>query len=260
MSDFDHTSIAVRDAPRHLAWLRRHLGATPLLGQVLPGFRYVLSHLGDARAGARLELMDAAGPPGPRHGPGFLRHFLDRHGEGPHHLTFTVPDVGHAIERVERLGLTVVNTDLAHPPWRETFIRPDEVHGVVIQLADTSVGYPPTAELLATRDRDPTRLPGNREGRDPHWWTAAWQVPPGPVAYLRSTTLRSTDPALSHRLFAEVLGGEVLGGEGGEPVYRWPGGVLVVRPARTPGVDRLTLAGGPGDFHIGTARFTQEET
>lgn len=247
MSDFDHTSIAVEDAPWWLAWLRRRLGATPLLGQVLPEFRYVLSHVGDATRGGRLELMDATGP-------GFLRRFLDRHGAGPHHLTFTVPDVERAIERVERLGLTVVRTDLAHPPWRETFILPDAVHGVVIQLADTSIGYPPTAELLATRDRDPDRLPGNREGRDPHWWSAAWRVLPGPVAYLGATTLRTTDPALSHRLFAEVLGGQ-----GGGPEYRWPGGVLVLRPAATPGIDHLTLTGGPdGGFRIGTARFIQE--
>ncbi|MDF5758293.1 VOC family protein [Spongiactinospora sp. TRM90649] len=253
--EFDHTSIAVRDAPRWLGELRRGLGATPLVGEVLPEFRYVLCHLGDATGGTRLELMDAA----PGGGSGFLRRFLDRHGESAHHLTFTVPDVEHTIAEVGRLGLSVVKTDLAHLPWRETFIPPDAVHGVVIQLADSSVGFPPTAELLATRERDPARLPGNREGRDPGWWDFAWEVPPGPVATLRSTTLRTTETGLSHRLFAGVLGAAARRADGGTE-YRWPRGTLLVRPAAAGGVEHLTITGPAGAaFPVGRIPLIQED-
>jgi hypothetical protein len=84
--DLDHTSFAVDDA---LAWarrLRRDLGATPIAGEVLPAFRYVLLYVGTVTSGARIELLDPVGD-------GFLTRFLERHGTGPHHLTFTVPDL-----------------------------------------------------------------------------------------------------------------------------------------------------------------------
>ncbi|MQA03760.1 MAG: hypothetical protein GEV07_13910 [Streptosporangiales bacterium] len=192
-------------------------------------------------------------------GSGFLQRFLDRHGEGVHHLTFVVPDVEQAIRQVTELGLTLVSTDLAHPPWRETFIFPDAVHGVVIQLADSSVGYPPVEELLATRDRDPSWVPNNREGTDPTWWDFMWDVEPGPTATLRSTTLRSTDPELSRRLFHDVLGADVRQGDHGTE-YLWHGRVLEVLPADVAGIDRLTVAGSPvSTVRIGNATLVRED-
>lgn len=107
-----------------------------MAGEVRRAFRYALCQVGEPEHGGRLELMD----PKPGGGNGFLQRFLDKHGEGAHHLTFIVPDVEQAIRQVTELDRTVVNTDHSHPPWRETFIFPDAVHGVVIQLADTSVG------------------------------------------------------------------------------------------------------------------------
>lgn len=253
--EFDHTSIAVRDAEAWLRRLRRDLGVEVLVGEVLPQFRYVLSQVGAPGHGGRLELMDAA----PGHGSGFLQRFLDRHGEGVHHLTFVVPDVERTIRDVERLGLTLVNTDLAHPPWRETFIFPDAVHGVVIQLADSSVGYPPVEELLGTRDRDPSWVPNNREGTDPTWWEYIWDVEPGPAATLRSTTLRSTDPELSHRLFADVLRADVHECDGGT-AYDWDGRVLEVLPGDVAGIDHLTVVGSPAPtVRLGNATLVRED-
>ncbi|QIZ37694.1 VOC family protein [Saccharopolyspora sp. ASAGF58] len=255
-TDFDHTSIAVHDAPSWLRRLRGTLGATPLVGQVLPEFRYVVCQLGDEHSGGRLELMDAQ----PDETDGFLTRFLRRHGETAHHLTFLVPDVARTIEQVRELGLRVVKTDLTHTPWRETFLPPDDVHGVTIQLADSDVGYLPLRELLGTRTRDPARVPGNREGREPGWWEFAWDVPAGPLVRLRSTTLRSTDPAFSHRLFADVLDAETHPRHDGVE-YRWPGGSLVVRPDTVAGISHLTVTGGPAPrYRIGATILVQEHT
>src|SRR5579884_2097732 len=46
--------------------------------------------------GARLEVLQ---PWRTAENP-FLRRFLDRHGRGPHHLTFKVPDISEALEAV----------------------------------------------------------------------------------------------------------------------------------------------------------------
>ena len=150
--DLDHTSFAVHDA---LAWagrLRRELGATPIAGETLAEFRYLLLYVGDATDGARIELLE------PR-GVGFLSRFLERHGIGPHHITFTVPDLRAAVERVRAVGATVVGEDYENPSWQEAFVAPDGIHGVVIQLAHSDSDYPGPAELLASTDREPGPVP-----------------------------------------------------------------------------------------------------
>lgn len=116
--DLDHTSFAVHNALEWGMRLRRDLGATPIIGEALSEFRYLLLYLGSAAQGARIELIEPTGP-------GFLQRNLEKRGEGPHHITFTVPDVGVAVAAARSLGLTVVGEHYEHPPWREAFIMPD---------------------------------------------------------------------------------------------------------------------------------------
>src|SRR5699024_2005377 len=99
--DLDHTSFAVHNALEWAHMLRRELGATPIAGEALAEFRYLLLHIGTADTGARLELLEPAGP-------GFLTRFLDKRGAGPHHVTFSVPDLRTTVSQVRELGLTVV--------------------------------------------------------------------------------------------------------------------------------------------------------
>jgi catechol 2,3-dioxygenase-like lactoylglutathione lyase family enzyme len=242
--DLDHTSFAVHDAMGWARRLRRELGATPIAGEVLPEFRYLLLHVGTAEDGARLELLDPTGP-------GFLARSLATRGEGPHHVTFTVPDLRGTVAQVRSLGATVVGESYEHPPWREAFVLPDSRHGVVVQLAQSDRAYPTPAELLATRERDTARFPSTRGAVDPLWWAELWDTPPGATARLGATHLASTDLAFSRRLFHEVLGGRVQVGEDLE--FSWPSGSLHVHAADAAGVVGMSLRGGPGELRIGSA-------
>lgn len=242
--DLDHTSFAVPDALTWAHRLRSELGATPIAGETLPDFRYLLLYIGDATSGARLELLEPVRE-------GFLTRFLDRHGAGPHHITFTVPDLEAAVDAARAAGATVVGEEYEHPAWREAFIAPDVVHGVVIQLAQSDRSYPERAELLRTTARDITSFPSSRGATDPLWWTSLWQTPAGGSAQLGATWLGSTDLEFSRRLFADVLGGEVQ--EGPDRLrLLWPGGSLDVHPSEIPGVTGMTLHGAPpGGFTLG---------
>ena len=124
--DLDHTSFAVEGAVSWAQLLRRKIGAVPVAGEVLAGFRYLLLYVGTARSGARLELLEPTGD-------GFLRRFLDKHGAGPHHLTFTVPTPALALHVSERSGGGAIEkerTDVAnwqlvlHGPSYRSFNRP----------------------------------------------------------------------------------------------------------------------------------------
>lgn len=232
--DLDHVSFAVRDAASWGRRLRRELGATPVAGEALPDFRYLLLHVGTEDGGGRVELIEPVGE------GGFLSRFLDGHGEGPHHLTFVVPDLASAIRDVIAWGGRVVGEDLDHAPWREAFVMPDARHDVVLQLAQTDRTFPTARELLASRTRDAAALPSNRGATDPDWWTEVWDEPAGPVGVARDIHLRVTDLARSSVLFGEILGGRPEPGVDGIRL-RWPGGALQLHPHARAGVARVDI-------------------
>ncbi|WP_268778037.1 VOC family protein [Sphaerimonospora mesophila] len=247
----DHTSFAVHDAMSWARRLRRELGATPIFGEQLAQFRYLLLHVGTADDGARLELLE------PR-GEGFLTRFLDARGEGPHHITFVVPDLRTTVVRARALGLTVVGEDYDHPPWCEAFIAPDAKHGVVIQLAQSDRSYPPVDRLLSTRTRDVENLPSSRGATEPLWWTPLWETAPGAVARLGTTHLGSTDLEFSRLVFGELLGARVTEDDSALDLS-WPGGSVRVHASERPGVTGMSLRGGPADgIAIGRARLGTE--
>src|SRR6202140_1023796 len=64
--------------------------------------------------GGRVEILQ---PWQPEYNP-FLRRFLDRHGPGPPHLTFKVPDLALAIDLARDAGFTSVGVDLGNADWK----------------------------------------------------------------------------------------------------------------------------------------------
>ena len=131
MLALDHTAIAVNELSAALPLYRDLLGGVP------SGYER-LSHKGFAWLtlrypnGSQIELLAPTGP-------GFLRTFLDRYGEGPHHMTFIVSDLRVAVERARAAGLRVVDEDYNDPRWQEAFISPRSAFGTIVQLAQTNL-------------------------------------------------------------------------------------------------------------------------
>jgi len=197
--DLDHVAVAAER--RDLTWQRygsdlpgRYLG-----GGVGVGFaNYQMAYAGGMRLEvlepARVELND------------FLRRFLDRSGPGPHHLTFKVDDIERAIAEVEAAGYRPVGVQLEGDNWKELFLHPRDIPGVVVQVAWAG---PETWEAPSPP------FPPRRTQAD-----AALERVVHAVAAL--------DEGL--RLFAGLLGGEERG-RGRGPDGRWidlgwPGGVV----------------------------------
>jgi methylmalonyl-CoA/ethylmalonyl-CoA epimerase len=78
-------------------------------------------------------------------GDGFVQRFLDRRGEGVHHVTFKVPDILASIAHVRSTGVELINVSTDHPGWKEAFIHPKDAHGVLLQLAQSSFSDEETA-------------------------------------------------------------------------------------------------------------------
>jgi methylmalonyl-CoA/ethylmalonyl-CoA epimerase len=142
--ELDHVAVAVRSIKAALSLFRDALGGEYLMGGDQDGsWRWVQLRYAN---GHKVELLEPLGE-------GFVSRFLDRHGEGLHHITFKTDDIRAAIARVEELGYELVDVNLDDPHWKEAFLRPSKAHGTLIQLAQSSV-----PEEVAAKRSQPSNL------------------------------------------------------------------------------------------------------
>ncbi len=147
-ASLDHVAVAVErwsDAwPRYAV----ELGGQWSSGGLNVGFgpaQLTFANLG------RVEILQ---PWKPEDNP-FLRRFLDRHGPGPHHLTFKVPDLASAIDRARQAGFSPVGIDLSNGEWKEAFLHPRQATGIVVQMAQAAHAWespPPEGFPLSRRE------------------------------------------------------------------------------------------------------------
>ena len=179
--------------------------------------------------GGRVEILQ---PWQPQDNP-FLRRFLDRHGPGPHHLTFKVPDLASAIDHARHAGFVPVGVDLSGPDWKEAFLHPRQATGIVVQLAQASYAWEsPPPEGFPTARRDP------------------------PASLLRVThAVADLDTGLA--LFEELLGGRRVA-RGVSPDRTWgfadlewsgPPALRLVAPPSVP--DGATAVDSPLETWLG---------
>lgn len=233
--DLDHVALAAADTSAMLRYLTGTLGGRVLFGGQAVGFRPMQVWIGDdAGDGMSIELLE----PWLTEQNDFLARFVTRHGSGPHHLTFKVPDLLAAIERFRASGFQPVNIDASDPEWKEAFLLPRQAHGTVVQLAESQREFPTRAGLLAhVREHGPNE--------HPRWW-----VDPAPhdgtPAKLRRVVLRTPRLDAALGFFGGMLQGDVVAETDTSAELVWPTGSRVkveAHPDAAPGVDRLEIEG-----------------
>jgi catechol 2,3-dioxygenase-like lactoylglutathione lyase family enzyme len=205
--DFDHVALATNDPTPVLELLVGQLGATDLYGALDRGFRWALLHAGDASGGILIELLDAWSV---EENP-FLARFLERRGEGAHHLTFKTNDIHATIETFEAAGLEVIDQQLENPVWQEAFVRPRDAYGTIVQLVQTTIVRPPLAEMLNLA-RGPQAgsldaFAGGTGGQVAERWWVSPERRGAPVA-LRCVVFAAEDPQAAAAFYAALLRGE----------------------------------------------------
>jgi methylmalonyl-CoA/ethylmalonyl-CoA epimerase len=124
----DHVSIAVRDMRTAIPLYTETLGASFLFAGERhdQGFRWGQFLF---PGGGKLELVT------PSSSDGFVARFLERRGEGVHHVTLKVPDIERALDHLGEQGVPLFNVSTDRPEWKEAFIHPRDANGTLIQLA-----------------------------------------------------------------------------------------------------------------------------
>jgi methylmalonyl-CoA/ethylmalonyl-CoA epimerase len=125
----DHVAVALNSIASAVPLYRDALGGEYLMG----GDRAETWKWVQFRwpGGGKVELLEPKAE-------GFLSKFLDKRGEGLHHMTFKTDDIEAAIAQVEAQGYELVDVDLEGPNWKEAFLRPSKAHGTLIQVAQSA--------------------------------------------------------------------------------------------------------------------------
>jgi catechol 2,3-dioxygenase-like lactoylglutathione lyase family enzyme len=245
--DLDHVALAAPDTSEALRFLTGPLGGTVIFGGQSIGFRPMQVWVGtDDGDGMPVELLE----PWAVAENDFLARFLERHGAGPHHLTFKVSDIAAALRQARDAGLHPVNINVSDPEWKEAFLVPNEAHGTVVQLAE-SHGHP------ATRARLLAHVAAHGPNAHPRWWSEPC-APHGPAARLRCVVLRTPTLLAAVQFFTETLRGDVEHESAGRVDLVWPSGGrigLECQPDGRGGIDRLEIEGLSKECTVIGTRF-----
>jgi catechol 2,3-dioxygenase-like lactoylglutathione lyase family enzyme len=129
--DLDHVAIGLADRTPFWARFAGDLAGTWVACDDSPGFSAAQVRFAN---GMKVEALE---PHEPERND-FLVRFLARSGNGPHHLTFKVPDIHQMLGRLHAADIEPVGVDLREPTWKEAFLHPKQSHGVVVQVAQSS--------------------------------------------------------------------------------------------------------------------------
>ena len=143
----DHIAVAVRDVDEAIAKYQKILGAELIenVGLTMQGNRNpgCLSQSGDG-----LMVMDGAVDP-----DGFIAKFIEKRGEGLHHIALVVDDLDGYVKELEAKGVKIPHRESFGPLRREIVLSPKDLCGVVMQIIEWKEGDAPTLEERIERLR-----------------------------------------------------------------------------------------------------------
>jgi methylmalonyl-CoA epimerase len=123
----DHLGIAVRSIDKALDFYARQLGMSVSMRETVPGEAV---HVAMLPAGeSRLELLE------PATADSTLARFLEKRGEGLHHIALRVPDLSAAVARLKQEGARVLNEPRRGAGGHlYVFVHPASTGGVLLEL------------------------------------------------------------------------------------------------------------------------------
>jgi methylmalonyl-CoA epimerase len=126
----DHVAIVVRDLEDALRFYRDTLGIAPsrVLDFPREGVKIAFLPLGGP-GGSEIELLEPTDP------AGGVARFLEKRGEGLHHLCLEVEDIDEALAELMAAGAATLNT-VPRPTaeGRGVFLHPKGTGGVLLEL------------------------------------------------------------------------------------------------------------------------------
>jgi methylmalonyl-CoA/ethylmalonyl-CoA epimerase len=127
----EHIGIAVKDLSTSIPLFEQLLGSpcykTESVDSEAVNTAFFLQQ------STKIELLESSNPEGP------IAKFIDKKGEGMHHIAFEVPDIVAEMERLKKLGFTLLNETPKKGADNKLicFVHPKETNGVLIELCQS---------------------------------------------------------------------------------------------------------------------------
>jgi len=123
----DHLGIAVRSLDAALQFYEKQLGFSVGLRETVEQERVKVAML--PAGGPRIELLEAAGP------DSVIAKFIEKRGEGLHHVAVKVPDLAATVERLKSGGARLLNDPRPGAGGHlYVFVHPSSTGGVLLEL------------------------------------------------------------------------------------------------------------------------------
>ena len=132
MVSVNHIAIAVRNIENAEKLYESALGLKVTHREVVEEQGVRASMLETDAGDTTIELLEPIGKNSP------IYKFLEKRGEGIHHICFKVDDIESALERLKKQGIKLIN-EAPRPGLDGTkvaFLRPKGLNGVLIELAE----------------------------------------------------------------------------------------------------------------------------
>lgn len=128
----DHVAIIVHNIEQALAFYRDILGITPREIKEVPTEQVRIAFLPmGGPGGSEIELIE---PTNPASG---LARFLEKRGEGLHHICLEVDDIDFALAGMQAKGAPVLDKQpRPAAEGRAIFLHPKGTHGVLLELVE----------------------------------------------------------------------------------------------------------------------------
>lgn len=128
MEKIEHIGIAVKDLEASNRLFSKLLGKEPYKIEEVEseGVRTSFFELG----GVKIELLEATRPDSP------IAKFIEKKGEGIHHLAFEVKDINQQIDAFKQRGITMINDQPKEGADNKqiAFMHPKSTNGVLMEL------------------------------------------------------------------------------------------------------------------------------
>lgn len=128
----DHVAIIVRNIEQALVFYRDTLGIAPREIQEVPSEQVRIAFLPlGGPGGTELELIE------PTSANSSLVKFLEKRGEGLHHVCLEVADIDDALQEMQEKGAPILDSQpRVAAEGRAIFLHPKGTHGVLLELLE----------------------------------------------------------------------------------------------------------------------------
>ena len=123
----EHIGIAVKDLQISIPLFEKLLGSPCYKTEKIEGEQVNTAFF--LQQNSKIELLESTDP------SGVIAKFIDKKGEGMHHIAFEVPNIIEEMERLKKEGFTLLNESPkigADNKW-VCFVHPKETNGVLIE-------------------------------------------------------------------------------------------------------------------------------